>query len=111
VGCINLSDTTPEAPTGFTNVRWQADDKDPRNVSAYIPTSGSRTELAFAPADAGEFTIAHGLDHTPSLALVQMTSDGSCWLEDTEVHPRYDNTYIYLVASAGGITGYVQIWS
>jgi len=39
---INLNDTTPAAPVGMTNVRWQADapSLDPtvaRNVSAYVP--------------------------------------------------------------------------
>lgn len=34
---INLRDTTPPAPLGRQNVRWQADDQTPRNVSASIP--------------------------------------------------------------------------
>jgi len=33
---INLNDTTPPAPSGKVNVKWQADALQPRNVSAYI---------------------------------------------------------------------------
>ena len=33
---INLNDTTPPAPAGKVNVKWQADALQPRNVSAYI---------------------------------------------------------------------------
>ena len=34
---INLNDTTPAAPAGRQNVKWQADQNNPRNVSAHIP--------------------------------------------------------------------------
>ena len=33
---INLNDTTPAAPAGKVNVKWQADAGSPRNVSAYV---------------------------------------------------------------------------
>lgn len=33
---INLNDTTPTAPAGKKNVKWQGDTSDPRNVSAYV---------------------------------------------------------------------------
>jgi hypothetical protein len=33
---INLSDSTPAAPTGRVNVHWQADSSAPRNVSASV---------------------------------------------------------------------------
>lgn len=32
---INLNDSLPAPPLGRTNIRWQGDDADPRNVSAY----------------------------------------------------------------------------
>jgi hypothetical protein len=35
---INLNDTVPPAPTGVTNMKWQADaGVAPRNISAYMP--------------------------------------------------------------------------
>ena len=34
---INLSNTTPAAPIGSQNVKWQSDASSPTNVSAYIP--------------------------------------------------------------------------
>jgi hypothetical protein len=37
---INLNDTTPAAPSGYQNAKWQADSSSPRNVSAYIPGAG-----------------------------------------------------------------------
>ena len=48
---INLNDTTPAAPTGKVNVKWQADANTPRNVSAYVdlpvnPTAVSETPTA-----------------------------------------------------------------
>lgn len=34
---INLNDTTPAAPSGKANVKWQADSSNPENISAYMP--------------------------------------------------------------------------
>lgn len=66
---INLNDTTPAAPAGFTNGKWQADTNDPRNVSVNFPapnpvigfviTSGvSGTDIAphLTAAKAGQVT-------------------------------------------------------
>ena len=32
----NLNDTTPAAPVGGVNVKWQGDSNNPRNISAYV---------------------------------------------------------------------------
>jgi hypothetical protein len=45
---INLNDLVPAAPAGGTNVKWQADESDPRNVSAYayqIPAGGDEGDV------------------------------------------------------------------
>lgn len=60
---LNLNDTTPSAPAGKTNVKWQADGptSDPRNVSAYVDTV---IEAQFNFTDittANVSTAAHGL--------------------------------------------------
>jgi hypothetical protein len=54
---INLNDTTPGPPVGRSNVRWQGDDQDPRNVSAYVLLGGvnaqTGTSYAFVEDDEG----------------------------------------------------------
>lgn len=67
---INLNDTTPAAPAGKTNCKWQADSSAPRNVSVYMPNmvgdSGSGGESGAVPAPgagdaaAGKFLKADG---------------------------------------------------
>lgn len=68
-------------------------------------------EISLAPASAGNFTVAHGLTGTPSLALVQMTSSGEIWFQSTP----WDATNLYLVASdilapSTPITGKAEVW-
>jgi hypothetical protein len=41
---INLNNDTPAPPNGGQNVLWQADNNNPRNVSAYIPSTGGAEE-------------------------------------------------------------------
>jgi hypothetical protein len=38
---INLNDTTPVSPNGEVLVKWQGDNANPRNVSAYVPYSNA----------------------------------------------------------------------
>jgi hypothetical protein len=82
---INLNDTTPAAPTGKVNVKWQADASTPRNVSAYVdlpvnPTAVSETpagtmngsnptfNLSFAPNPAASLLLVlNGLVQIPSV--------------------------------------------
>jgi|ERR1700677_4517031 hypothetical protein len=48
---INLNDTTPPAPGGKVNIKWQADELVPRNVSAYIdPSEISSSAVCETPA-------------------------------------------------------------
>ena len=57
--------------------------------------------VPLAPADPGDFSVAHGLGVTPVLTLVQMTSAGAIW-QDT---PEADATNLHLTASAEDLTG------
>jgi hypothetical protein len=63
-------------------------------------------QLSLAPAAPGNFSLAHLLGRAPLGAVVQMTSSGSIWFQPT----LFDATHVYLVSSAGGITGKVQLW-
>lgn len=59
-------------------------------------------KVALTPANADPFTQAHGLGVAPLAVTFEMTSDGAFWLQNPT---KYDATNIYLVPSAGGITG------
>jgi hypothetical protein len=75
--------------------------------SPILVSSLASATLALAPSAPGPFKVAHGLPGVPSLILLQMQSGGGIWLQS----PVYaDGTYIYLVASAGGLSGAAQAW-
>lgn len=40
---VNFNDTTPAAPSGFFNIKWQSDVQNPSNVSGYVPLTSSTT--------------------------------------------------------------------
>ena len=58
---INLNDTTPAAPSGYQNAKWQADSSSPRNVSAYIPGAGGvvvkTADYTAVVADCGKLIV------------------------------------------------------
>jgi hypothetical protein len=58
---INLNDTTPAAPSGYQNAKWQADSSSPRNVSAYIPGAGGvavkTADYTATAADCGKLIV------------------------------------------------------
>jgi hypothetical protein len=62
---------------------------------------GPPTAVALAPGAPGNFTVAHGLGVAPLAVVIEMKAGGAVWFQSTE----YDATNLYLVASAGGITG------
>lgn len=63
-------------------------------------------EIAIPPTTRGDFQIVHGLGITPSNAQIQLTTNGLIRFQTT----RYDNTYLYLNASADNLQGYVSLW-
>jgi len=63
--------------------------------------------VSLAPNAPGNFSVAHLLGRTPVGAVIQMTSSGSIWFQASLM---FDATNVYLVASAAGITGKVQVW-
>jgi hypothetical protein len=78
---INLNDTTPAAPAGKVNVKWQADALSPRNVSAYVDSpviarvseapagtlNGSNAvfALSFTPAPGSLLLALNGVAQNP----------------------------------------------
>jgi hypothetical protein len=48
----------------------------------------------------GEFAVAHNLLEVPTAVLLQMTSNGEIWFQDTP----FDDTFLYLTASTEGLT-------
>lgn len=54
----------------------------------------------------GDFKVAHGLPQTPANVQIQITTPGDVILQVI----RYDAAYVYLEASADGITGYLELF-
>jgi hypothetical protein len=76
-------------------------------VTAVVDASKVYGQISFAPSDFGNFTVQHYLGRTPKGVALQMTSDGAIWFQSPTM---YDATNLYLVASAGAITGKAVVW-
>jgi hypothetical protein len=84
---INLDNTTPAPPTGLTNVGWQGDSSNPRNVSAYVPNlvgdtgsggaSGAVPAPAAGAAAAGRFLKADGTWALPPIVIGFVMNTGA----------------------------------
>jgi hypothetical protein len=82
---INLNDTTPASPNGEVLVKWQGDNANPRNVSAYVPFSSATG--AGAMFNRGDFG---GTGENP-------TVEGLLGIEITEA-PSADGQVLQFVA-------------
>src|ERR1035437_710379 len=76
---INLDNTTPAAPPGYTNVMWRGDSSVPRNVSAYVPAASSSipTALKYATSWVSQtsVTVTHNLGTTAVIVQVYDSND------------------------------------
>src|SRR5580658_9430953 len=75
---INLNDTTPPAPGGKVNIKWQADALAPRNVSAYVdPVELSSNSVNETPAGTldGSNTV-FDLSFTPNQGSLVLVVNG-----------------------------------
>jgi hypothetical protein len=75
-------------------------------VTAVIPATKLWGFVALAPSAAGDFTVPHFLGRAPIGAQVVMKSGGAIWFQST----KWDETNLYLVASAEGLSAEVQVW-
>lgn len=62
-------------------------------------------EVAFT-STRGNFSVAHGLSQVPNDVQIQLTADGDVVFQSL----RYDATNVYLVGSADGITGFLELF-
>jgi len=78
----------------------------PTAVTAVVQATKVFGLVDLAPGSAGNFTVAHLLGRVPVGVLIQTTSAGVIWFQSTP----YDDENLYLVASAGSLTGKAQVW-
>jgi hypothetical protein len=74
----NLNDTTPAAPDGYSNGKWQVGDPYTddqglrrRDTSVYFPSNGNRANGEVVSGSGTSFTLAHPPSPAESLILVQ----------------------------------------
>jgi hypothetical protein len=74
----NLNDTTPAAPAGHSNGKWQVGDPYTdgqgirrRDTSVYFPDSGNRANGEVVSGSGNNFTLDHAPSPAESLILVQ----------------------------------------
>jgi hypothetical protein len=95
-----------------TNLHLAASDSGLTGYAELWQPSTSSTAIAhvligLAPAFGGNFAVPHGLGVVPTAAFIRMSSDAEIWFRAA----RYDATFVYLVASDGGITGSVEVFA
>src|SRR5258708_39926144 len=84
---INLNDTTPAAPSGYQNTKWQADSSSPRNVSAYIPGAGGvvvkTADYTAVAADCGKLIVFNSSGaHTLTLPAASPFAHGNIGVQN-----------------------------
>ncbi len=88
--------------------------QDAQDVQAAIEAAGggmSPTEIGATPSAPGNFIVPHGLGSVPFGAIVCMTSGGAVWFQTNgDGSLKWDDTNLYLVASAAGVTARVLVW-
>ncbi len=90
--------------------------QDAADVQAAIEAAGggsgvAPTEVGATPDAPGNFIVAHGRGAVPFGAIICMTSGGAIWFQTNgDGSLKWDNTYLYLVASAAGVTARVLVW-
>jgi hypothetical protein len=72
------------------------------------PVVVEHISIDLTSTDPGPFQVAHTLGSAPTEVLLRMTSAGIIRFQSPT---RWDDTYIYLVASDGGLTGKAEAWT
>lgn len=65
----NFSDTTPAAPAGNTNVKWQKDALNPTDISAYVPSLPNFSDDETPSGSGTSYSLAHTPNPAASLLL------------------------------------------
>jgi len=78
----------------------------PTAVTAVVQATKVFGLVDLAPADAGDFTVAHLFGRAPTAVILRLTSAGAIWFQST----NFDDTNLYLTASAGSLTGKAQVF-
>lgn len=98
---VNLNDTTPAAPAGGTNVKWQSDASS--NVSAYLPIGGLpqpvENEVVAFSGTAG--TLANTPNATTGYTQVKLFRDGLRLTPGMGNDFTWSGTAITLATAAG----------
>lgn len=81
---VNLNNSLPAPPAGYSNILWQADNNNPRNVSAYAPTPGGGVSIKTASytavkADWGLLLVFNGPPGTPITLTLPATPPDPGW--------------------------------
>jgi hypothetical protein len=76
-------------------------------VTAVTQSARIYGQVVVGSSASGNFSVPHLLGRVPVGVILQMTSSGAIWFQPVTM---YDATNLYLVASAGGVTGKVQVW-
>jgi len=88
---INLNDSTPAAPSGYTNVTWQKDISTPPNMSAYAPLAGLFTRSLYTATQRAMTTAYQNTTGFPLIVGGYISSSGA--------------TECYVASSSGGLVG------
>lgn len=85
---FNFSDTTPAPPAGKQNVKWQRDDNDPFNVSAYLDASEGGGAVSSVNGETGDVVLtAEDVDAIPNNAPVaNITTLNSTTVNATDIN-------------------------
>jgi hypothetical protein len=85
---FNLSDTTPAPPAGKQNIKWQRDNNDPFNVSAYVDAGGGSGAVSSVNGETGDVVLtAEDVDAIPNNASVaNITTLNSTTVNATDVN-------------------------
>lgn len=67
----------------------------------------SSVQIPFSTSVGGNFTVPHNLGVMPGSVIIEMTSGGTVWFQPA----RYDASNLFLVASDGGLTGFLLVYA
>jgi uncharacterized protein YkuJ len=105
----NLNDTTPAAPAGGLNVKWQTDGAG--NDSAYVPFSGLPVAvIAFAPGVGtnnqilARFKVSYGIKFPSGASASQASASANATADTTYTFKKNGSSFATVKFDAGATT-------